>query len=416
MASELPNLIAAEFGDNPLITFKDPRLCRLFPIWSEALETANYHPLVLTPLRSPVEVAASLSKRDGFSEASGFLIWLRHVLEAEAASRHAPRHIFHWSDFLNDWRAELSLAMEQLGTSLPAWSDFTAETVDAFLDVKLRHAHHDRTLPAHAPEWIKATWDALDTLRRDPSSASAQETLDHIRIEFDSTAKIYGPALVGLEIESRNWLTRFHDETGTLKSEIDVVRNERDTQSTARAHVESLLHAATMKINDIEQQLSACQVENEKTLQLVQSELDSEKEKQKHAKENYKNLENQKIELEKIHADRTLEVEFLLQEIKNKEIEILINKENTTKLIDECNINHASVREENGILINTITELKDKLFIQDKKEIDLALLLHSSAEEIEKFKSDMQKLEKDLQAVQDAEANRLARNPLRRWL
>ena len=41
----------------------------------------------LLPLRSPLEVALSLDRRDGIPLSLGCLIWLRHVLDAETGTR-----------------------------------------------------------------------------------------------------------------------------------------------------------------------------------------------------------------------------------------------------------------------------------------------------------------------------------------
>lgn len=54
------------------------------------------------PLRSPREVAQSLHRRDGLGASSGCLLWLRHVLDAEAETRAMPRAVLDWSRFLSD--------------------------------------------------------------------------------------------------------------------------------------------------------------------------------------------------------------------------------------------------------------------------------------------------------------------------
>ncbi|MFN3354262.1 MAG: sulfotransferase family protein, partial [Brevundimonas sp.] len=96
----LAAVIRDEFDDAPLIVLKDPRICRIFPLWRDALDRSGYVALPILPLRHPLEVAASLKRRDGLSIAHGLFVWLRHVLDAEAATRGAPRHILRWSDFI----------------------------------------------------------------------------------------------------------------------------------------------------------------------------------------------------------------------------------------------------------------------------------------------------------------------------
>ncbi|UQV19489.1 hypothetical protein MU852_06915 [Brevundimonas albigilva] len=103
-AQEAAHLLRAEFDDQSLIVMKDPRVCRLFPFWGEVLEATGHDVAVVSPLRDPAEVAASLTRRNGFPPRQGLGLWLRHVLDAEAASRGRPRVFLPWSDFLADWR------------------------------------------------------------------------------------------------------------------------------------------------------------------------------------------------------------------------------------------------------------------------------------------------------------------------
>lgn len=363
MSDELPELIASEFGDHPLITFKDPRLCRLFPIWDQALKIGGYQPLVLTPLRSPIEVASSLSKRDGFSETRGLLLWLRHVLDAEAATRQTPRHFLYWSDFLNDWRAELSRAAERLGTTLPAWSDFTADSIDDFLDVKLRRAVHERAIPSSAPQWIPAAWDAMQTLHEDPTSSAAQSTLDDIRSEFDSTARIYGPALAGLEGERRSWSAGLQNQLKGLEADLATVRHERDTQMMARADTEALLHVYMAKAADLEHTAAA--------------------------------LEQEKSAL----AAKVSEMERSLSELHSSCRDHKLTEEDLRSRLE------ASIARER--------HLDSELEARSIKKAELRQILdqeRNSASEA------LAALQAQLQTIRDAEAARMARNPLRRLL
>ncbi|MEM6794456.1 MAG: hypothetical protein AAF725_10780, partial [Acidobacteriota bacterium] len=57
---------------------KDPRMCRLLPLWRPLLEAERVDLHVLLIIRSPLAVAASLQKRDGFSTEKSLLLWLRH--------------------------------------------------------------------------------------------------------------------------------------------------------------------------------------------------------------------------------------------------------------------------------------------------------------------------------------------------
>ena len=92
--------LAEEFGDVGLAVMKDPRMCRIMPFWRPVFEEANLSVCAVLPIRSPLEVAWSLNCRDGLRLAYGCLLWLRHVLDAEAETRGMARAVMDWPQFL----------------------------------------------------------------------------------------------------------------------------------------------------------------------------------------------------------------------------------------------------------------------------------------------------------------------------
>src|SRR5580692_5095072 len=66
------------FGDAPLFALKDPRLCLLLPLWLSLLDERGIAPLPVISVRNPLEVAASLGRRDSFSESKSLLLWLKY--------------------------------------------------------------------------------------------------------------------------------------------------------------------------------------------------------------------------------------------------------------------------------------------------------------------------------------------------
>ena len=79
-----------EFGEASLAVVKDPRICRLIPFWSSVLQDSGWSPRAILPLRSPLEVASSLERRNGIPLGLGCLIWLRHVLDGIAVDKECP--------------------------------------------------------------------------------------------------------------------------------------------------------------------------------------------------------------------------------------------------------------------------------------------------------------------------------------
>jgi hypothetical protein len=97
-------LFEEEFAGEPLAVFNDPRACRFAPFWLEILAAIEVPARVVIPVRAPLEVALSMRERNGFSLATGALLWLRHTIDAEIATRAVPRSIFGWDRLLRDWR------------------------------------------------------------------------------------------------------------------------------------------------------------------------------------------------------------------------------------------------------------------------------------------------------------------------
>jgi hypothetical protein len=85
------DLLASEFGETGSFVLKDPRICRFAPFWIDVLRRFGAEPLAVHTHRNPLEVGASLGDRNGFNPEFGHLLWLRHILDAEASTRGLRR-------------------------------------------------------------------------------------------------------------------------------------------------------------------------------------------------------------------------------------------------------------------------------------------------------------------------------------
>ena len=144
----ISTLIAHEFADSPLWALKDPRLCRLLPIWLDALERSNVDVRIVFSIRHSGEVAESLNFRDGLDMASSQLRWLQHIAEAELATRGCRRTVVLYGDLLEDWRKVVGRMGAGLGIRWPVMPAVVATDVDAFLSPVERHySATDHTAP-----------------------------------------------------------------------------------------------------------------------------------------------------------------------------------------------------------------------------------------------------------------------------
>ena len=216
-----------EYGAARFIMVKDPRICRMTPFWARVFDRAGYAVHAILPVRSPLEVASSLRLRDGFPTSKGLLLWLRHVLDAEGASRQLPRVVLHWPDFLADWRLGMARASEQTGLVWPKLSDRTSAEIDRFLAPSLRHNVADAGALAVHPDvndWVREAYGAMVALAADPASNSARQRLDDVRAAFEKAARIFGRVFVDVE---ENAATA-QAEVGHLAAQIAEVAGARD--------------------------------------------------------------------------------------------------------------------------------------------------------------------------------------------
>jgi glycosyltransferase involved in cell wall biosynthesis len=177
-----------EFGDEPLIMLKDPRICRFVPNTAALLTDLGINFVAILPVRNPLEVALSLQRRDNFSVSKSILLWLRHVLDAEYFSRGIPRCFLAYDGLLNDWRRQIELISQKTGMAWPNSLERAGSAVDEFLTVELHHEHassDEIQTNSEISQLARQTYQVfLEIIARGESKESL-DRLDHLRADFD---------------------------------------------------------------------------------------------------------------------------------------------------------------------------------------------------------------------------------------
>lgn len=127
--------------------FKDPRMCRLWPLWVDFLEKQAVRVKILWVLRNPLAVAESLFQRDSMPILLGSLLWNLHNRSLLGALRQWPHYsVATYESLLNHPGEVLTRIGHDLNMQAVSLSAM-AEFVDVFLDRKLNHASsEDATL------------------------------------------------------------------------------------------------------------------------------------------------------------------------------------------------------------------------------------------------------------------------------
>jgi hypothetical protein len=241
--------LAAEFGDASLAVIKDPRMCRLMPFWSPVFREANWSVRPVLQLRSPLEVALSLNRRDGIPLGLGCLIWLRHVLDADAGTRGMRRAVVDWNDFLSGPRRTLERVGEQLGVIWPRSSEGVFAEIAEFVSADLRRQRAtDSDLRVHPAvnDLVREVYAAVQELVDDPTSEKVGRTLGSLGERLEGAARIFGRAMFELEEE--------HRRTQSMGA---ALRNEYTSQLTeAREEFARQISEASGQLADARSELT----------------------------------------------------------------------------------------------------------------------------------------------------------------
>lgn len=135
----IADIVGHDFAKSRLWGVKDPRLCRLLPLWNAILAESGCKPLYVIVFRHPKAVAASLMKRNGFPSDKSYLLWLRYNLDAEHWTRGQRRVFVEYDDLLDNWRVAATRIQAALAVHSLGRAPSVDKTVDGFLRPGLRH-------------------------------------------------------------------------------------------------------------------------------------------------------------------------------------------------------------------------------------------------------------------------------------
>lgn len=184
---ELTQILTKEFFGKHTWAVKDPRLCRLLPLWRPLLETEFRKPHIVIILRDPREVAQSLAHRDAISEERANLLWLRHVLDAEKWTRDYPRIVVTFEGLLENWRSTVHKICTALSLKLPYTDLDVQRRVDAFLEPALRH-HKDPKPPTGRA--ARLAFAAYQACLNAPNSSELKSVLTPFVAELTELADV----------------------------------------------------------------------------------------------------------------------------------------------------------------------------------------------------------------------------------
>ena len=235
--SRLLHLIEDEFAATKVWGVKDPRLCRVIPLWSSVLAKLGIQALYILNSRNPLEVAKSLKVRDGFPRNKSLLLWLYYMLEAEQYTRNKKRVAVTYELLLNDWRKTLQIIGKGLEIKWPNPLEKCAFEIENLISGDLKHhsvptADLSKTL---LPEsWIVTVLNALIDMNK--SKGNGFSSLDLVSSGLASAEQLFGRNVFNIEAENKRYKSDIQNqlyEIQQLKRQNSALINSTSWRITA---------------------------------------------------------------------------------------------------------------------------------------------------------------------------------------
>ncbi len=256
--------IDMNYAGSRFFVLKDPRISRFVPLIVQALRDVGATPKFIIAIRNPLEVAASLSKRDAFHENKSLLLWLDHLLAAERDTRGFSRSFVFYEDMLEDWRSQLRKVARELRIEFAGWNSAAEGAVESSIEFGLHH--HVRSLDEilsgdDGLPWVRSALQAFIGLSRETGNDSLR-VLDAVSLDYSAAQNAFGPILsqMGAEIaevsgkakESASAAQDAINERDRLRTELAAAEKRTDDLAAAPAHLEDELAKASDRLAQTE--------------------------------------------------------------------------------------------------------------------------------------------------------------------
>jgi hypothetical protein len=133
-----------DFDGHPVIAWKDPRNCFTLPYWRTKMVA---EPIVMFIVRHPLEVAASLDKRNGFRPGHAAALWEAYNRAALRSMQGLRVSVVHYADLVAAPIETISRVLDDLRTFGVAMSETAERGIDR-IDPNRRHHVADVSTPS----------------------------------------------------------------------------------------------------------------------------------------------------------------------------------------------------------------------------------------------------------------------------
>jgi len=257
--------IESEFRDSGMFVVKDPRITRVLPLWLDVLDEGSIEPVIIIPFRNPLEVAASLERRNGLSLAHSLLVYIQGSLDVELASRGRGRLFQRYDDLISDWRSFAERLANIGGPDGSAVTPAIAGEIDEFLsaDLKRQRAGGDRLARAAEGTTAVAIYDAMGQATAAGDDTALRACFDRVRERMLEPTKLFNAAasaqvkhfrdeIAKLEAKTAGEARRREAEIEELRAQLRALEaragDAARAQATANKEIASMLGSTSWRV------------------------------------------------------------------------------------------------------------------------------------------------------------------------
>ena len=244
-------LFEEEYGEATYPLLKDPRVTVLAPFWRQVLADLEIPARAVIPVRHPLAVAGSLSRRNGFPPQKSVLVWTAYMLAAEAYTRDLPRAFVSYDGLLGDWRKAVTGIETAHGAPLPNLTPNAGAAIGAFLTTELRHNAAQGDLSALG--WAGAlaaqvlVWFEAAAAGGPPPPAALDRAAAELARRAQDIGVLVSPATRDLDLaraellDLRQHLAFEQKRTRALEAEVAALRRDAAEAAEAVARLDAIL-------------------------------------------------------------------------------------------------------------------------------------------------------------------------------
>ncbi|MEM8791010.1 MAG: hypothetical protein AAGE80_05300 [Pseudomonadota bacterium] len=239
---DLLSLIGDEFAAGQPAVIKDPRICRLIPSYRAAFSERVPMQAVVV-IRNPLEVIASLVRRNNMTESNAGLLWLRYMLDAVVDSDGLPRAFIAYDQLVDDPATALKGIEKALDASFPAPIDHVLPEIEGLLSKGLQNHDHSSEEVIHhdlTHGWISDTYAALRLLTRDATASEPLESIARVKKQTRMAEPMLGYIVKAYDDQLRELRRRASSLSASVDLKTEQVRLLRDALNERDEKIERM--------------------------------------------------------------------------------------------------------------------------------------------------------------------------------